>query len=443
MNWRERQYLDPHRDDPFGGRIDVDELQKHITVDKLQYTSVMGSMAHTYGNVLALVEKWIIDLFPKDLFRTIHVNSKIAHRQMIQTDLRSQSKKINPKIIFRPRIAGLDEERFLKGTRLIERQTNSMALWDGSNLREFFYDNQHNFEVRYQMNRSVMYVDVICVFSTLIQQINYQHYLPNRIPVGHPTKVQCCLESYIPNDMINVISKAIDLPVVDKEGCTKEFMEYLNGHSKYPITYKLSGSTGNREFYRYYPCNVEVLISDIATDEGEKRGQVMTDYQMNFSVRVEFESTGLYYLFGYDLDKFKLPDIADDPALRTSEVIPVFTDIMMKEDYNLKPGWHLYNQASCRLEKVNDHINIKELLNESIVRTIKYHHDNGIPCVEFLDIKIRRQGELLTEGKDYYIDYTTMEVYFHNTTVYYTYKILINLNIGYINALIKEIYNLQ
>ena len=85
----------------------------------------------------------------------------------------------------------------------------------------------------------------------------------------------------------------------------------------------------------------------------------MTDYQMNFSVRVEFESTGLYYLFGYDLDKFKLPDIANDPALRTSEVIPVFTDIMMKEDYNLKPGWHLYNQASCRLEKVNDHINIK------------------------------------------------------------------------------------
>ena len=62
--------------------------------------------------------------------------------------------------------------------------------------------------------------------------------------------------------------------------------------------------------------------------------------------------------------------------------------------------------------------------------------------MEFLDIKVRRQGELLTEGKDYYIDYQTLDLYFYNQTIYYTYKILININVGYINEMVKEIYNL-
>ena len=73
---------------------------------------------------------------------------------------------------------------------------------------------------------------------------------------------------------------------------------------------------------------------------------------------------------------------------------------------------------------------------------MEYHHKNGLPIIEFLDIKIRRQGELLLEGKDYYIDYDKMDVYFHNDSTYYTYKIIINLNVEYINGLIKELYHL-
>lgn len=430
------------KNDPINQRITMDEWEEQDGVprDQIQYTTVMGSAAHTYGNVLAFVEKYILDLFPKDYFKTIHINSKIEHRQMIQTDLRALGKKANPKIIFRPRIANMDEDRFLKDTLLATRMYDNYNNWGGTNLQSFFVDNQHGFEIKYQLNRSVMYMDVTCVFGTYIQQINMAHMLQNRIPIGHPSKLETCLESYIPTDMINAMSAMIQLPVVDKEGCTKEFMEYLNGHSNFPITYKLSGATGKREFYRYYPTLVEVLINDISTDDGEKAGQVMTSFQMSFSVRVEFNNTGYYYIYGKDLEKYTIPSIPDD---NNGELIPVFTDIMTHEDLNVKPGWHLYNQASCRLESVNDHINITELMNSSITRTITFHHQNGLPCNEFLDIRIRRQGELLTEGKDYIINYDTMDVLFHNRTVYYTYKILIYINVGYINAMLKDIYGLS
>ena len=171
------------KNDPFYQMIDIDDYERArgqaATGEKVEFTSIMGSAAHTYGNVLAFMEKWILDLFPKAFFKTIHINSKIAHRQMIQSDVRAQSKKINPKIIFRPRVSGLDEERFLKGTDFIERHTNTMPAWGGGNLQPFMADPAHNYEIKYLMNRSVMYFDVTCVFNTYIQLLNWMSYLPN------------------------------------------------------------------------------------------------------------------------------------------------------------------------------------------------------------------------------------------------------------------------
>ena len=50
-----------------------------------RYVALMSSMSHTYGNALAYMQNWIMNLFPEDLFSTIHVNSKIAHRQIRST----------------------------------------------------------------------------------------------------------------------------------------------------------------------------------------------------------------------------------------------------------------------------------------------------------------------------------------------------------------------
>ena len=83
------------------------------------------------------------------------------------------------------------------------------------------------------------------------------------------------------------------------------------------------------------------------------------------------------------------------------------------------------------------------MINLSILKAIEYHEKNGLPVLDFLDIKVRRQGDLLIEGKDYYIDYHTLDIYFHNDTTYFTYKIIVNLNVQYINELVKDLYKLQ
>lgn len=405
-----------------------------------RYVSLMGSMSHTYGNALAFIQNYIINLFPENLFKTIHVNSKIAHRQIRSTGY-EYTKKAKPMIVFRPRIGDINDDRFLKGTPLIERQGNLYSTWGATNLQPFMNDPFNDIAVKFQMNRSVLYVDVVMMFSTLMQQIDFVHYFQNAVRLNIPFTLSTCFESFIPQEMLKIISDIVDVPLYDQDNSTRTFLKYMEGNSAYPITYKLQGSTGTREFYRYYPVNIDTTIGDLQWDDGERTGHVMSNYQVSFSVRMEFNSTGFYYIFSDKLfgDYNMLPKIYPEDT----SIIPVFTDVILKEDYDLKPGWRLYNSASCRLETKDEIICIDELLNDSIRKVLEYHRKNGLPYLEFLDIKIRKQGRLLRANLDYEIDYDTLNVKFATPEIYYTYKFLICVNVEYINDFIKNIYNLK
>lgn len=403
-----------------------------------RYVSLMSSMSHTYGNALAYMQNWIINLFPENMFKTIHVNSKIAHRQIRSTP-HEYLKKSKPMIVFRPRIPSYDEDRFLKGTAMIERQTDIYSSWGSSNLLTFFEDPDKDISVRYQMNRTVMYVDVVVLLSTLMQQLDYYHYLQNAVRIGHPFSLQTCFESYLPQEMLKILGDCVDVPLYDADGTTKTFLDYMNGHSYFPITYKLQGSTNSKEFYRYYPVSIDTTIMDLEKDDGERTGNVMTQYQISFTVKMEFYSTGFYYIFSNKLYHIDLPIIDSS----TTDIIPVFTDVLMKEDLQLAQGWSLFNRAACRLESSEDSINIKQMLNSSIMETIEYHLKNGLPLFDFIDIKLRKQGVPIRHGEHYEINWNTLDVHFKNADTYHTYSICVCLNVEYINNLMKTLYNLK
>ena len=410
---------------------------KQQRIEDPQYMTILGSASHTYGNVIATVENWVLGMFPEKLFKTIHVNSKLAHRQIKESN-HEFLKKSKPMIIFRPRI-DLTEERFLKGTSLMEVQHDMYTTYGETNLQNFFEDPKSNLNIKFQMNRSVLYIDVICIFSTLMQQIDYITYIQNAILLNRPFDIPGFLESYIPLEMIGVISDITGIPVYSEDGNTKDFLEYMEGNSTFPITYKLQGQTRTHEFFRLYPANILTEVSDLSFDEGNKSGHISTEYQISFTIRTEFNSTGFYYLFHHDMNRINLP--VTDPE--DSSVIPFFCDVIMKEDLNLRQGWHLYNQASIMIDKPDDEVKFDSLVNESIKNVLNYHISNGLPLLEWLDIKVRQNGKLLYANKDYTIDYENLVLKFIDKNIHMTYKILICVNVEYINDLIKNIYNLK
>ena len=60
-------------------------------------------------------------------------------------------------------------------------------------------------------------------------------------------------------------------------------------------------------------------------------------------------------------------------------------------------------------------------------------------------MKVRKQGELLEYGTDYTVDYKTLTVNFKNQRGYsfYTYTIVIAIDIGYINEVISTVFHLE
>ena len=263
----------------YNSGYDPDLIPNNKVHDK-RYVSLLTSMSHTYGNIFAFVQNWLINLFPKDLFKTIHVNSKIAHRQ-IRSTTHEYVKKTKPIIIFRPRIGDVNDERFLKNTPMIERMTDIYSSWGGANLVSFFNDPKHDLSVKFQLNRSVFYIDVILIFDTLMQEIDYMHYIQNAVRIGHNFNLSTYLESYIPQEMLKIISDISGVPLYDGHGSTRDFLKYMEGNSNFPVTYKLQGSTGTREFYRYYPANIDTIITDLSSDDGERSGQISSDYKIS------------------------------------------------------------------------------------------------------------------------------------------------------------------
>lgn len=416
----------------------------------IKYAQMMGSAAHTYGNALAFIQKWLLDIFPKrdtgeSIFKTIHVGSSIAHRQLRSTP-QEMLKKTKPMIALRARI-DTDDDRFLQGTPLISRMIQDQMNFGKDGLQTFFFDQKNKIAIKYQLNRTVMFVDVVMAFGTRIEQLNYLSLIQNSISVGHPFDLNTCFESYLSLEMMEVIAELAGIPVTTN-GSVAKFLQYMNQNSVYPITYKLQGSTNTQEFYRYYPVKIDTLISNVShDDEGEKVDQITTNYQISFTIRMEFYSTGFYFLFSDRIFKTTLPSMPDDAS-----VIPIFTDVLLRDDWNLAVGWNQFSRVSCRLTKSYDSVSFETILNPSIVAAVRYCESRKYSAelalkfdsTDIIDVKIRKQGHLISEGIDYEIEYGTFTINFKNTDFGYdTYTIMICINIGNINEITKTVFALK
>lgn len=404
--------------------------------EQISYITCQTSASHTYGNLTAFIQQWLVGLYPKESFKTIHVSSKIAHRQLISTG-KTFLKKPKPVFVIRPRVDWTPSDTFLNGSLVTSRTTDIYSSYGDSNLQEFIRDSKNKYTVKYQLNRQVMTFDVVMIFSTLMQQMNFAQHTLNVTRHEKPFDLDTILDSYVPEEMMEIISKLSGVPLKDENGSVKDFVDYLNGVSKYPISYKLQGGTGTYEFYRHYPVKIDTIAMGFSADDGSRNGHITSDYQLSFTLRCEFNTSGYYFLFSDKIDSNRtiMPPSSD-------VIIPIFTDMTINEDINLSSGWSIYNTPICRLEDPNDSVDITGVFNSSILYTIDHHLNNAIPTDLFLNFRIRAQGNLLTEGKDYTIDLKNRSIRFINCSTYPTYKIIVILNVQYVNELIKEKFKL-
>lgn len=408
----------------------------------MEYAVSSAGLAHTYGNATAYMTEFIKGLFPPNYFKTVHINSTIAYREfnIFKNSRREFIKKQKPMLIIRPRLELFDNDNFLEGTYLTTRIMDNYMDVDFSNLQPFIENMNDKIRVKYLLNRIKMFFDVSIVVETKMEQINYAHYLKNRIRHDRPFFLQTSFENHIPREIISVYAKEVGLSL-NNDDDVKHVLDSLNSNSYYPITYKMKNSTGNDEFFRFYPVNIDTTVSSLSLDDGGKKDMVDDAYGISFTVSTEFNTAGLYYYFT------ESPEVIDEIRFSMTcdqgkTIIPIFTISNLYDDIQMPPGWNMYISPMYKVDYtgVSDQLDFSSLINVSLKEAIKYHIDHNIPLDTFIQAFVMKDNKKMdiTKG-EYEIDFENLILTTHNANEVSTYRLIIYVNTMYINNLVADL----
>lgn len=415
----------------------------------MRYSMASASMAHTYGNITTFINNWLMGLFPKGYFKTNYINSTIAYRDFAtyNNSRKEFIKKQKPMLLIRPRIElDTQDELPINQTYLANRIYDIMNDdIETGNLQNFFWDKDNNRRIQFLMNALRINFDVTLVVETMMEQINLAHYFKNRVRQGYDMTMVADLESYISRDIMYILAKDSGFEdVFTDEGKHRmgDFLSYVNNNSLYPVTIKYKNSSGKHEFFRFHHSYANIAISNLGIDEGTKKNQVVEEYTINFSVRCDFNTAGMYVYLSNNDNVFKEVEVSDSDVLNDTNIVPIITPQQIFSNRTLPNGWQIFTVPSFDIDSDERPypLDFSVLLNTSLEEAVKYHKDNGIPLTTFLDIDITKNGRTMeVDRNEYTIDWDKLTVYINNCNPNQEYRFILSVNTLYLNDLLSDI----
>lgn len=420
----------------------------------MRYSMASASMAHTYGNIATFVNQWLLDLFPKNYFKTDYINSTIAYRDFAtyNNNRKEFIKKQKPMLILRPRIEiDTQDELPINQTYLANRIYDVMNDdIDTGNLQTFFDDRDNKRYIQFLLNSLRITFDVTIVVETLMEQINLVHYFKNRVRQGYDMTILAYLESFVSRDIMYLLAKDAGYEDVfleepeNRKHTMGDFLSYVNNHSLYPVTVKYKNSSGRHEFFRFHPSYVNMAITNLSIDEPSKKNQVVDECLINFSLRCDFNTAGMY-LYLSNNDAIFAEDI-DAPAITgntiETDMVPITTPQNIYGNRTLPNGWQLFTTPAFDIDSDERPypLDFSVLLNASLMEAIYYHRRNGVPLNTFLNIELLKNGRTMElERKEYEIDWDNLIVYVYNCNILQEYRFILSVNTRYLNELLADI----
>jgi hypothetical protein len=406
----------------------------------MEYAVSSMSAAHTIGNVSAFIMEMVKGFYPPGFFNVTNITDTIAYRYLNgMDDSNDKHQKVkNPKLTIQPRIDITEGDVFLKGTFLTSRITDNYMEVDEGNLQPFFEDKERGNYIKFLMNRMSINFDVTMLFDTQMEQINQGFFLRNRVRQDHPFFVNTALESNISLAIVRLLAKEKGIDTKDRQA----ILTYLNDHANLPVTYKLKNSTGNDEFFRFHPEQLDITFTNLSLGSGNRRGQVSDSWPLTFTITVEFNTPALYYYYTENrqiFDEFQ-GDIVTDQG---KSVIPFFT-IPNLFDVQLPEGWEMYRHPMFKVssQDQSDSLSLEGLLEDRMIEVIQYHKEHNIPIANAIGVTVLKNNAKLTP-EDYILDYDLFQVTILKGDMDATYRLIMYINTRYINNLVATIHEIN
>lgn len=406
------------------------------------YTMASPSSSSLYGNVGCAIRQLILSKFPYNYFQYMNVSTEIAFhnlRRQFGTNTNTEiSKRQYPQLIVQPSYQVPDADGFLQNVPLTKNDMDIQSNIDRRYLFEIIKDSEHEWALKFKMNRDRIEYEVSVVTRTLHQQLDIYKAMMNQMTWDRSFYYPAALEAVIPKTMIQYISRLCNIDIYQYPELIPVFLRHINSISGYPITYKVRNASASDEFFMYYHHNLVVTYTDLQIDSGNKKGMLDESYTITFRVTVDFNLPGLFILDGADknLQMLKSSAVVNDKIQSDNEFIPLFS---LSDFYNRFPqrrdGLTLYGSflfTSDETEKT-DTADIGLLIEPEHQKAIRFHTRYGMLDKTICTIYIMKDSEELSKD-EYRVNWDTMKIEYQNPDPNATYRVAIYMNMEVINA---------
>lgn len=400
------------------------------------YSVGSTSSSHTYGNLIEAAKDDILSKFPRDYFKYIHISSNLAFRQIkkyTDNSLAEMKKREKPLIIIKPAFEVGDDSIPFRMTPLMTNIQASPYGMSRRSLIPFVKDHRKHYSLMYRLNRDRISFEVNIQSDTLVRQLDLYKAMENNIAWNGPTFQNRSLETAIPYEMVNYISKIVGYDLDKSNNNIPIMIQYLQNHSSFPITYKIRNATSNPDFFMYRKSvPVIVTYSDLSIDDGSKKGMTDDVYNINFKVTMEFNLPGAFVLIGDnspDLKKVKFnANINNNDG--TDTFIPIYTmEIPYEDETEVAAGFKLYTSTIIKTEKENlgkdDILDLNEVIETCYLDVAKKYATTNMDTSILFKVKLYKDKDLST---DVSVDWSTGNLYIHKSDPYTTYRVMIYMN---------------
>lgn len=276
--------------------ISIEDIEKMHS--KTLYRSIcVPSTTQAYSLCIEFMKKWFLSKFPKDTFKSVYVEGK-----NIYDDFRSLSKiellkRPKPSLIIAPSI----DWEF--NNENIDSYPYGMELYTqtGRFKNSFFSCPDTNSYMGIGMETLLMRFGFRIKLETRSQQLDMYKFIKMACRVGFTCGEDADLDFHIPYSIMVQLARDNGFEVVhnnEDDFIIKDilkFLKWLNTHSSLPFLYKHRTLNGKNEFFlRMRNMYVHIRPSDLSADDGEREGQMSSNFAIELSAEVRFPAPKMY-----------------------------------------------------------------------------------------------------------------------------------------------------
>lgn len=360
-------------------------------IKKLNGNLALPSYVHGYSLAIEYMNKWFVDKFDKDYFKSVYIDGK-----HVIDDYKKFSKMVvkgeNPRARIEPRVEYDYDREGLDDYQAPPEIYLQRSPWQTSFFKDYDRDMYLGFiprAMRMDFNFKVR-------VNTRAQQQDAYNRMELYFRIGATQKDYINVDFHVPKSiMLNI---AINAGFKVKNGEVVDiisFLHYLNQHSDLPFLFKLRAINQQPEFF----IRLNGLCAHIATrdklqlDDGERDGKLDFNFHVEMNAVLTMPVPHYFAFYSAKDLTIDVPMKEDVPGTTTVALYTVSLFDIPKTDEH---GWNIAASTEYLADKGERYIDISPIFQGNNVLSKTLNHDMllGVNPSHFINVKVFRDTDV-------------------------------------------------